>query len=196
MATANRKNKFSYNRNYYEQRYASAIEGNAARQLETEFEEEYYSDEEFDEEYEAEDFYGVAPEYAPQTRPEQEYEYNIKIKRKYNIRLVSAMILVLSVCALLYSSVKYLELHSVINQKEHQVTAAKTELNDLLSLNESLKTKLDVEVDRNYIYSVAVSRFNMQYPNSNQTVYYEKPDGGHVRQYQNIPGINDSLFQP
>jgi len=195
MATANRSNKFSYNRNYYEQRYTTAVDGNTARQLEEEYEEEYYSDEEFDEEYAAEDFYGVAPEYAPQTRPAQAPSYEVKIKRKYNFNFAYIAMLLLSVGALLFASIKYLEVHSQINQKEHQLASAKTELNDLLSLNASLKTKLDVEVDRNYIYSVAVSRFHMQYPDSNQTVYYEKPTSGHVRQYQNIPTLRDSFFQ-
>lgn len=190
MATG-RQNKFAYDRRYYESRYSSAVEGNAARQLaEEEYEEEYYTDEElYDEEYEEEDFYGVAPETTPQQQNEAETGRRVVIKKKYNFNFITTVMLVIAVCALLYNAYQYLAVQSQINVMTKQLSVAKAELEDVTAINASLKNRLDVDVDRNMIYSLAVSKFNMQYPNENQTVYYEKPDSGYVRQYQKIPTV-------
>ncbi len=190
MATG-RTNKFAYDRKYYESRYSKAVEGNAARQLaQEEYEEEYYSDEElYEEDYESEDFYGVEPEYIPDNEVYEEAEVQVRYKTKYHVNLVTTMFLVITLGALLLHAYRYLSVQSQINMLTNELQSAKNELTDIQSMNASLKTQLDVDVDRNMIYSIAVSKFNMQYPNENQTIYYDSPDSGHVRQFQKIPGV-------
>lgn len=178
-------NKFAYDKNYYERRYSASIEGNAARQLEEEYEEEYYSDEElYDEEYEEADF-GIEPEYEYET--EAETEQKVKIKRKYNFNAIAVMFMMISVVGLMYASFGFLAARSSISQATKALATAKSELADAEAINASLRNQLDVDVDRNYIYTVAVEKLNMTYPTNGQTVFYERPDEGYVRQFQSIP---------
>lgn len=181
-------NKFAYNRSYYEGRYSSSVEGNAARQLEEEYEEVYYSDEElYDENYETADFVEADPDYYRGYEEETEAEENVRIKKKYNFNFLTTALMIVSIIGLLCSAFGYLETMSEISQAKIKLESAKTELADAKSINASLKNRLDVNVDRNYIYTVAVEKLKMTYPADGQTVYYERPDEGYVRQYQSIP---------
>lgn len=188
MAERTTRNKFAYDRNYYEKKYSGAWDGNAARELEEDdIEEVYYSDEEiYDEEYVTEDFYGVTPEF------EQEYEVqpDVRVKTRYNINPVAFIMMCITILALMKGTYSYINLQSQINLKTKAVAAAKVELDDAKAINASLEAKLDAVVDRNMIYSVAVEKLNMKYPNENQTVYYEKSESGYVRQYMSIPTAN------
>jgi hypothetical protein len=50
-----------------------------------------------------------------------------------------------------------------------------------------LSSALDTEISRNYIYTVAVAKLGMVYPDNNQVVYYEPAEEGYVRQLSAIP---------
>ena len=53
----NRRNRFSFDRNYYENYNRGVVEGSAARKAEVEYEEDFYDDTQlFTEEYSEEDF--------------------------------------------------------------------------------------------------------------------------------------------
>lgn len=191
MAERTTKNKFAYDRKYYEKKYSNAWDGNAARELEEDAEEVYYSDEEiYDEEYVAEDFYGITPEYEQEYEQEYEVQPEVRVKTRYNINPVAFIMMCITIIALMKGTYSYINLQSQINLKTKAVAAAKVELDDARAINASLETKLDAAVDRNMIYSVAVEKLNMKYPNENQTVYYEKAESGYVRQYMSIPTAN------
>ena len=182
-------NKYAYDRHYYERLYTQSFNGNAVRKLDSLQElEEDTDDELLDEEYEESDRY-YDRRYERNTRAEEEVhnEPKVKIRRKAEINLFYTFVMVVSVVVLLASAFKMLETKSDITQTEKKISIAKTELADINALNESLKASLDTQVDRNYIYSVAVGRLGMVYPNNNRVVYYEPADGGYVRQLSQIP---------
>ena len=193
---AQKTNKYAYNRNYYSNvSRSTAFNGNAARQLSV-----------VPDEYEDDDLlYEEAEEYelpereerrnGRNARPERRSYYNEKeqsvpeVKTRYRIKisLLPVLVFAIAISALLSSAFKYLEVQSDIIQTDKQIRAAETRLADVESLNASLASALDTEIDRNYIYTVAVAKLGMVYPDKNQVVDYEPAEEGYVRQLSAIP---------
>lgn len=191
---AQKTNKYAYNRNYYSNlNRGNAFNGNAARQLAV-VSDEYEEDEELM--FEAEPDY-EQPEREersrrnarPERRPEYEQQKAPKTKVRYRVKvgLLPVMVFAVAIAALLSSAFGYLEVQSKINQADKQIRIAQTKLADVEALNASLSSALDTEIDRNYIYTVAVARLGMVYPDKNQVVYYEPAEEGYVRQLSAIP---------
>jgi len=194
-----RKNKFSYDRNYYE-RTGSVTKERTAAVLHDTVEEvtDFFEDGSvYEEEYTEMDFEGTSPRIRRvQVKPirsiqglKAEIDEKEKLKKKYNFSFLTVMMLTVSLVALVVASYRYIETRAEVIQANKRITAAKTELKDIQNINSTLKKQLDVETDRNYIYTVAVSKLNMIYPKENNTVYYEKPEEGYVRQYKDIPAV-------
>ena len=196
MAEA-RRNKFSYDRNYYEHTGSAPVKETAYDlHDETEYEVDFLEDGSiFEEEYTELDFEGTSPKVRRvrvnpiKSVPGQREVTKEKVKRNYNFSFLTIMMLAVSVVALVGASYRYIETRAEVIQANKRITAAKTELKDIQNINSTLKSQLDVETDRNYIYTVAVSKLKMIYPKENDTVYYEKPEEGYVRQYKEIPAV-------
>jgi len=193
---AQKKSKYAYNKDYYMNlRRRSAFEGNAVRKLDIADEAyEYDDDAEYEKEYaDPQPLKGRSLHAAGRwfeeesTGYEQAAEPRTKIRWKMDINLVYTLTMVAAVCALLVTSFLMLETRSDIIQTEKKIAIAKNELADVTALNESLKASLDTQMDRNYIYSMAVGRLGMVYPNDNEVITYEPADGGYVRQMSRIP---------
>ncbi|MCR4624887.1 MAG: hypothetical protein K5795_02810 [Lachnospiraceae bacterium] len=188
-----KKNKFTYDRNYYEN-MSKHVSGTAAKALDAlEYEEDFFEDGEiFDEEYSEYDFETSPKKKEPvqpaiRVTPERHRKEKVKVRYKFNI--VTLMMIVVSIVALVGASYKYIEVRADIIQANKKISAAQNELKDIQNKNNALLGKLDVEMDRNYIYAVAVEKLGMRYPKENDIVYYEKSDEGYVRQYHDIPEI-------
>ena len=191
---AQKTNKYAYNRNYYSNlNRGNAFNGNAARKLAV-VPDEYEEDEEL--------MFEAEPEYEqpereersrrntrPERRPEYEQQKAPKTKVRYRVKigLLPVMVFAVAIAALLSSAFGYLEVQSKITQADKQIRIAQTKLADVEALNASLSSALDTEIDRNYIYTVAVARLGMVYPDKNQVVYYEPAEEGYVRQLSAIP---------
>ena len=189
----NRQNKFSYDRSYYEIMRKAPVDGSAARKLEEDYEEDIFEDPNaFTEEYTEADFASTSPrkrreEPVREVRPVRRTK--VKVKTEYSFKIIPLLMLAVSLVALVGASYRYIEARAEVTQVNKKIAEAKVELQDVQNINMSLKSKLDVEVDRNYIFTIAVGKLNMVYPKDNNTIYYEKPDGGYVRQYQEIPAV-------
>ena len=193
-----RKNKFSYDRNYYENVRTAQVVGLAAKKLDTqeEYEEDFFEDSElFTEEYSEHDFETTSPrkkaEPIRDIRPSARPNERVKIKKKYNFGFIELLMLVVALVAVVHAVYGYIETKAAITQANKNIQAAKQELTDIQNKNEALIRNLDVETDRNYIYTVAVSKLNMIYPKENDTIYYETPSDGYVRQYHEIPTLKN-----
>ena len=208
-------NKYAYDKRYYEGLRAKSFNGNAARKLDTYVDDESYDmDEELlntknerSESYRYAKRSSAVPAYEPEeetyTAPSRRERYRrneesvnvpkpvkepkTRIHRKVEINIIYTVTMIAAVFVLLASTFKMLETKSDITQTEKKITIAKNELADITALNESLKASLDTQIDRNYIYSVAVGKLGMVYPNNNKVVYYDPADSGHVRQLSYIP---------
>ena len=193
-----RKNKFSYDRNYYENVRTAQVVGSAAKKLDAqeEYEEDFFEDSElFTEEYSEHDFESTSPrkkaEPIRDIRPSARPNERVKIKKKYNFGFIELLMLVVALVAVVHAVYGYIETKAAITQANKNIQAAKQELTDIQNKNEALIRNLDVEKDRNYIYTVAVSKLNMIYPKENDTIYYETPSDGYVRQYHEIPTLKN-----
>ncbi len=190
---AQKTNKYAYNRNYYSNlNRGNAFNGNAARQLAV-VPDEYDEDEELMFEAEPEYEYPEReerisrPERRQDRRRETQTAPRTKVKYRVKVGLLPVMVFAVAIAALLSSAFGYLEVQSKINQAEKQIRIAQAKLDDVEALNASLSSALDTEIDRNYIYTVAVARLGMVYPDKNQVVYYEPAEEGYVRQLSAIP---------
>lgn len=193
-----RKNKFSYDRNYYENVRTAQVVGSAAKKLDAqeEYEEDFFEDSElFTEEYSEHDFESTSPrkkaEPIRDIRPSARPNERVKIKKKYNFGFIELLMLVVALVAVVHAVYGYIETKAAITQANKNIQAAKQELTDIQNKNEALIRNLDVETDRNYIYTVAVSKLNMIYPKENDTIYYETSSDGYVRQYHEIPTLKN-----
>ena len=190
-----RRNKFTYDRNYYENMRKTPVEGSTARKYDAaEYEEDFFEDEEaFAEEYTERDFESTSPRRrrAAATRIYEAPEVRVKekIERQYNFNKIFVLAMAVLLVSLVVASYNYIETRAEVIQANKRINSAQTELKDIQNINEALKRQLDVETDRNYIYTVAVSKLGMIYPKENNTVYYDNPAEGYVRQYTNIPTV-------
>ena len=184
-------NKYSFDAKYYESLYRKAYNGNSAKKLDVlddyidNYEEE---EEEYDDLGIGESDYSVPSQhYEKHPESKNEKEPKVRVRRKVDIDVFYMITMVLALAVLLASAFKMLETKSDITQADKKIAIAKNELKDVTALNESLKATLDTQIDRNYIYSVAVGKLGMVYPNNNKVLYYEPADGGYVRQFSAIP---------
>lgn len=189
-----RKNKFTYDRNYYENMDKVHVAGTAAKDLNAmEYEEDFFENgEAFDEEYSEYDF-ETSPKKRETVKPEIYMEprrgKKEKVKVLYKFRLFTLLMTVVSLGALVLASYRYIEVRAEITQANKKIEVAKTELKDIQNKNSALMSQLDVEMDRNYIYAMAVGKLGMKYPKENDIIYYTKADEGYVRQYHDIPEL-------
>ena len=198
MAEA-RRNKFSYDRSYYENLKRGAVDGSVAKKYDVkeDYEEDFFEDTElFTEEYSEYDFESTSPKKREYERIREvgrstETRTRVKLRKKYNFGFIELLMLIVALGAMVRACYGYIEARADITQANKKINAAKQELQDVQNINASLMGQLDVEVDRNYIYTVAVSKLNMIYPKENDTIYYEKPEDGYVRQYHEIPAVKN-----
>lgn len=192
-------NKYAFNSSYYKRSYVNAVEGSNARRLnavpEYEEEEEYevreeeYSEEAFDEDYAEEDFRGYEEEkvYVNRNDVEAVRGKKVKYKRSYRLNPGAIIVVAISVVALLYAAASYIRMESQLNLMDKQIKTTSMELADVQAKNASLTSMLDKEIDRNYLYTVAVSQLGMTYPDKNSVIPYQIPDNGYVKQFGAIP---------
>lgn len=188
---AERRSRYSYDREYYERlNRNAAYDGNAARRLAS-------FDDLYDEAEEAEILverpgndgqYIFVPEEQPVGVPRRAPKPGraLKVKRRPAYSIMHLAIVTALIGLLFASAVQMIYMKSEITQVEKQIRKADAQLKDVQALNESLSSGLDAEPDRNYIYSVAVGRLGMAYPNANDVIYYEVADTDYVRQYSVI----------
>ena len=179
--------KYAFDKRYYTGLYHQSFNGNAVKKFDLL---EELEDEELEDELlganEA-DYSEPSQHYERHIEVENEREVRIKVHRKIDINVFYMITMIAAVCVLLVSAFKMLETKSDITQTEKKIAIAKNELADINALNESLKASLDTQLDRNYIYSMAVGKLGMVYPNNNKVLYYEPADNGYVRQLSVIP---------
>lgn len=111
------------------------------------------------------------------------------VTEKYVIRFASlpkVIIAIALIVAIVFKAYTIIETKSDINLVEKEITNAKICLDDVNAVNEELMCSLDINLDRNYIYNIAVGKLGMVYPKDNKVVYYDNADSGYVIQYSAI----------
>lgn len=102
-----------------------------------------------------------------------------------------AGILVAAVITLMLC-IDYVQLQTDIRVRLEKINDMEEELNSLISENKALENQVSSYIDLDYVYDVATNKLGMQYPKSNQIVYYEDVNSEYVRQYGSISPAADA----
>ncbi len=98
----------------------------------------------------------------------------------YVIMLTLALIVVLGMC------VAYLRVQADITARIKNIEAQEKLLEQYVTDNDALQSRIDASIDLDEIYKVATEELGMVYANKDQVISYEKAPTEYVRQYDNI----------
>lgn len=98
----------------------------------------------------------------------------------YVIMLTLALIVVLGMC------VAYLHVQADITARIKNIEAQEKLLEQYVTDNDALQSRIDASIDLDEIYKVATEELGMVYANKDQVISYEKAPTEYVRQYDNI----------
>lgn len=99
----------------------------------------------------------------------------------YVVMLTAAAVCALSIC------VSYLHVQSSITGRIHNIELLEQQLEQLKSENDALETRINTDIDLDYVYKVATQELGMVYANRDQVRLYDKTESEYVRQYEDIP---------
>lgn len=95
--------------------------------------------------------------------------------------------LTLATVCVLGISVNYLKVQMDIGSTMRDIKTMELELEELKADNDLLESKLQMQMDLDYIYNVATNELGMRRPEPDQILYYQKTESEYVRQYESIP---------
>ena len=96
----------------------------------------------------------------------------------------------LSVAALVFICVTYLNGQHQLNNQISSISAKRAELTSLINENHALASNLDKKVNYDEIRTYAEESLGMVAPNEGNTIYYEGTSSDYVRQYAEIPAMD------
>lgn len=96
----------------------------------------------------------------------------------------------LSVAALVFICVTYLNGQHQLNNQISSISAKRAELTSLINENHALASNLDKKVNYDEIRTYAEESLGMIAPNEGNTIYYEGTSSDYVRQYAEIPAMD------
>ena len=97
------------------------------------------------------------------------------------------LVLVAAVACVLYICVNYLHIQSSMTYRIHHIEDLESRLEQLKAENDALETRINTDIDLNYIYKVATEELGMVYANRDQVLLYDRTESEYVRQYEDIP---------
>ena len=132
----------------------------------------------------------AAPEiYIPERR-EEALPARRAIKRRQQARQMSpAYVLFLSIASVvvLAACIGYLRVQASINSRMSEIQSLESQLEEMIDLNESARTRIEAASDINQIYRTATEELGMVYPDDSQVIYYDQTEREYVQQYESIP---------
>ena len=128
------------------------------------------------------------------TVPERREEPQIRIEAQpeavpVRVRVNVPYVLVLLAVTLLfgYLCFSYLKVQASINATMNRIANMEEQLAEARSENAVRVNRLEVQMDLDEVYRIAVNEMGMVYPNENEVVEYTEQMREYVRQYENIP---------
>ena len=95
----------------------------------------------------------------------------------------------LLVCA--YTAIGYLSISSKCVELDKQITQLTSEYETISGANDNRLDAIVANTDFNEIYNYAVGKLGMVYPNENRVIYFDYSEDGYVRQYAEIPELDE-----
>ena len=145
---------------------------------------------EFDEAF----IYGAeAPEREPAREPRRADVRRMPyVRRQPRIRATAfgwgyVLFVAVATAIVLFAAISLLSVRSDIVSTQRQVEKAEEQLQKLRAENNAKEIYLNKSIDLNEVYRIATEELGMVYPSADQVIYYDRSDGGYVRQYEDTP---------
>ena len=127
------------------------------------------------------------PSQQPFTEEKKKINKRIAVnKEPARISWISMVGILVAAAITLGLCIDYVQLQTDIRVRLENINELEAELNGLVSENRALENQVSSYIDLDYVYGVATEELGMQYPKSNQIVYYEDVNSEYVRQYGEI----------
>ena len=120
----------------------------------------------------------------PQKRISKRRSHKAKL---YSISIISFFVFSSAILTVTVFLIHYLNLRSECNQIDKSIYRLEEEYEKIIKNNKQMENELKTYQDLDEIYRKAVGEYGMVFPNKNETILYEAPDEGYVRQYAEIP---------
>ncbi len=115
-------------------------------------------------------------------RPQQEaVPVRVRVNVPYVLMLLAITLLFGYLCF------SYLKVQASINASMNRIANMEEQLAEARSENAVSMNRLDVQVDLEEVFRIAVDEMGMIYPDENEVVVYTEQMREYVRQYENIP---------
>lgn len=133
------------------------------------------------------------PKRAPekQEKPDKWAEYGPMYELRRSIDFVTMLMLCAALFVCAYTAIGYLRISSECIELDKKITNLTTEYNSLLDSNNNRLDAIVAETDFNKIYDYAVGKLGMVYPNENKIITFDMNEDGYVRQYAEIPELDE-----
>ena len=98
-----------------------------------------------------------------------------------------AAFLVVMFMMMFASVIIYLSAQYRLTGVQNEIESLEVQLNELRAKNDAAEIRLNKSIDLDEIFRVATEELGMVYPSGEQVIYYNRSDGGYVRQYEDVP---------
>jgi len=133
----------------------------------------------------------AVPVREPRRQARQRRAVSYRVRRNHEkalyVDLPYVLVLVAAVACVLYICVNYLHIQSSMTYRIHHIEDLESRLEQLKAENDALETRINTDIDLNYIYKVATEELGMVYANRDQVLLYDRTESEYVRQYEDIP---------
>lgn len=126
--------------------------------------------------------------------PQQKEEKKIRVRTQpeavpARVRVNVPYVLMLLVVTLLfgYLCFSYLKVQASINASMNRIANMEEQLAEARSENAVRVNRLEVQMDLDKVFHIAVDEMGMVYPDENEVIEYTEQMREYVRQYENIP---------
>lgn len=105
------------------------------------------------------------------------------------VRVNMPFVMMLLAVTLLFGCLcfSYLRIQASINASMNRIAGMEEQLAEVRAENAVRLNRLDVQMDLEEVYRIAVDEMGMTYPDGNEVVEYTEQMREYVRQYENIP---------
>ena len=102
------------------------------------------------------------------------------LARRYIVFAVLGVLL----CA---SCIICLSVRAKMTSTTKRIDALKSQIQEQRAANDAKEIEINKSIDLQRVYEIATTRLNMIYPTEDKIIYYDRADGGYVKQYEDIP---------
>lgn len=123
----------------------------------------------------------------PERAPERRVKKRTRSKAEPRTGIGTAIAAIFLFVAVFSMVALFLGASSEMTKLQKTIETKELELSELKAKNEAAEIRLNKSIDLDEIYKVATTELGMVYPSDDQVIYYNRSDGGYVRQYEDIP---------